>query len=78
VDHLNQAIDDLYQGRAISPAAQQTIGKAMLLSQQGQTIQQIAKALELSAAQVQQLVVRAKGWELTQQSEPGGYGRYRD
>ncbi len=78
MDHLNQAIDDLYQGRAISPAAQQTIGKAMLLSQQGQTIQQIAKALELSAAQVQQLVVRAKGWELTQQSEPGGYGRYRD
>ncbi len=75
---LIQAIDDLYQGRAISPAAQQTIGKALLLSQQGQTIQQIAKELELSAAQVRQLVVRAKGWELTQQSEPNGYGRYRD
>ncbi len=78
MDHLNQAIDDLYQGRAISPAAQQTIGKALLLSHQGQSHQQIAKELELSPDQVRELVVRAKGWELTRQSEPGGYGRYRD
>ncbi len=78
MDHLNQAIDDLYQGRAISPEAMQTIGRALLLSHQGQSHQQIAKELELSLDQVRQLVVRAKGWELTRQSEPSGYERYLD
>jgi predicted ArsR family transcriptional regulator len=75
---LNQAVDDIYKGQPVSPEAMQTIGKALLLSQQGQSHQQIAKELELSPYQVRQLVVRARGWELTQQSEPGGYGRYRD
>jgi orotate phosphoribosyltransferase-like protein len=56
----------------------QTIGRALLLSHQGQSHQQIAKELELSLDQVRQLVVRAKGWELTRQSEPSGYERYLD
>ncbi len=47
------------------------------LEQQGQTLQQIGAELGMSPEQVRQLVVRAKGWELTWSAEQDEYGRYR-
>ncbi len=70
-DNLNQYIDAIYEGKHEQvPAAQmQIIGRALQLEKQGQTASQIAKELNLEPSQVKEIVVRARGWELSHQLE---------
>jgi hypothetical protein len=69
INDLNQAIDDLYQGENISSEMMKTIGTALLRERQGRTPEQIGAELNLSPKQVEELVIRARGWEIEQEQQ---------
>ena len=68
---LNQAVDDIYQGRQVSPEAMSLVGKALLLASQGHSPEHIAKELELEPDQVRETVIRSKGWEISEMQKQG-------
>lgn len=67
INELNQAVDDLYQGQTISSEMMKTIGIALLRERQGFTPEQIGAELNLSPKQAEELVIRARGWEIQQE-----------
>ena len=69
INELNQAVDDLYQGKNISDELMKTIGIALLRERQGVTSEQIGAELNLSPKQAEELVIRARGWEIEQEQQ---------
>ncbi len=69
INDLSQAIDNLYQGQTISSEMMKTIGTALLRERQGRTPEQIGAELNLSPKQAEELVIRARGWEIEQEQQ---------
>lgn len=71
-ENLSQAVDNIYTGKheQVSPEVIRIVGTLLRRADEGQSPQQIAKELGIDAQQVRELVIRARGWDL---SEPVRY-----
>lgn len=65
------AVDKIYEGRhqEVDPETFQTIGQALLLSEQGHSLEKISKKLGIELSEAKDILIRTGGRELEFQEE---------